>query len=611
MKIFNKGLLMLLTGLLVSGTGCKKYLEEKSISDITSDSYYNTSQGFEDLVKSCYSPLRGISKQRNLVLLGTDVFTSNGWDDAAAGSALNSYDVTFNSSVGDLDALWNLLYMEIGRTNTAISRAGNVTDIDQNQLRVRVAEAKFLRAFCYFYLVQQWGDVPLRLTETVSPSKESTKSPAAAVYTQIISDLSEAAAALPPAASDYGRATKGAAQFLLARVYLTRGWNYNNSLGGSAADFQAALKYADTVIAAYPLAARYSDLFPQHVENPLLQGKPAQNDKNPEIVFAVQYSDNLITNSNDPKDSYSTADPGNDAHSIFGGNAEAVPGNLGRTSDYNRLQDKFNATPAMYRLYSPQLDSRFAWNFVDAQYALKDVPNFHPISGNTTTTINIKKGDTVILFRPWNDPATPQDKGMDVGGTKPYAVYNVPDYSLLRVPATPFNTPGIHPMMGKFWQPNITYGDGYGTLDFILFRSAEAYLIAAEAIVKGATGGKLGSAEVYYNKVLDRALGANAGTNPMCAAVPGNVASLDSVSYRATSANITIDLILDERARELMGEGMRWYDLKRTGKLVERAKAMNPWTKAAGTIDAHHMLRPIPQSEIDLSSPSISQNEGY
>ena len=602
---------MLLTGLLVSGTGCKKYLEEKSVSNITSDSYYNTREGFEDLIRSSYSLLRGISKQRALVLQGTDIFTVAGWDDAGAGDALNSYDVTFNSSNGDLKALWNLLYIEIGRTNTAVSRAAAVKDMDNSLLQVRVAEAKFLRAFSYFYLVQQWGDVPLRLTETVSPSKDATKSAAADVYKQIISDLTEAAATLPPVASDYGRVTKGAAQFLLARVYLTRGWNYNNSLGGSPADFQAALKYADTVIAAYPLAAHYSDLFPQHNENPLLQGNPVQNDKNPEIVFAVQYSDNLLTSGNDPMDVYSTLDPGNDAHSIFGGDVQGTPGNLGRTSDYNRQQDHYVVTPAMYRLYSPKLDTRYEWNFVDAQYALKDVPNFHPITGNTSTTINIKKGDTVLLFRPWNDPAGLADKGMDVGGTKPYAVYNVPDFGLSKSPATPFNMLNIHPMMWKFWQPNITYGDGYGTLDFILFRSAEAYLIAAEAIVKGANGGKLGTADIYYNKILDRALGANAGGNPMCAAIPGNITSLDVAPYRATAGNISIDLILDERAREFLGENMRWYDLKRTGKLVERAKAMNPWTKISETLDAHHLLRPIPQSEIDLSSPTIPQNEGY
>ena len=85
---------------------------------------------------------------------------------------------------------------------------------------------------------------------------------------------------------------------------------------------------------------------------------------------------------------------------------------------------------------------------------------------------------------------------------------------------------------------------------------------------------------------------------------------MTTVSYRATAGTIDIDMILDERARELMGEYMRWYDLKRTGKLIDRAKAMNPWTTTSG-LAAHHYLRPIPQQEIDLASNKLSQNLNY
>lgn len=608
MKIFNKYAAIMFTCLIFISTSCKDYLVENSISNVTSESYYPTKQGFEDLVKSCYPLLRGIIQQRQLVLLGTDMFTTIYWDGGGAGDPLNTYDVRLNSEHGDLDNLWSTLYIEIGRTNTVISRAANVKDMDGNLLNVRVAEAKFLRAFCYFYLVQQWGNVPMPLTETTAPSKEVTQVPAKDVYAQIIKDLKQAAAVLPATASDYGRATKGSAQFLLARVYLTRAWNFNNSLGGSSADFKKALNYADTIIANYPLAKHYSDLFPQHSENPLLQGNPTQDDRNPEIVFAVQYSGNTLTNAN-PR---GNAEPGNDAHSIFGAQVETIPGSLGRTNDYNRFQDHYVVTPATYRLFDPNLDTRYQWDFVNAEYALSDVPNFQPIKGNSSVTIDIKKGDTVVYFRPWNDPATPSEKGMDVGGTRPYAVYNNADYGLKSQQPTPYNAePGIHPPMFKFWQPNIPYGDAFGTLDQPIFRSAEAYLIAAEAILKGAGGGNLGGASVYYNTVLDRALGVNAGSNPHCAEFPGKLSTMTSVSYRATPGNLTIDMILDERAREFLGENMRWYDLKRTGKLITRAKKMNPWTAVADKIDKHNLLRPIPQSEIDLSTSKVTQNLGY
>jgi hypothetical protein len=118
--------------------------------------------------------------------------------------------------------------------------------------------------------------------------------------------------------------------------------------------------------------------------------------------------------------------------------------------------------------------------------------------------------------------------------------------------------------------------------------------------------------------VLDRALASNAGKSPLRAANPANVEEPVSkvVSYRATPASINIDMILDEYGRELLGEGNeRWYQLKRTGKLIERAVAFNGWVKwgngGTTTLKANHLLRPIPQGMLDNSNPKIDQNPGY
>ena len=591
--------------IFLQGVGCEDFLKEESISNVTSDSYIVDETGFEDLIKACYSLTRDITSAKDratLALGGTDIFTQQGWDNPVVtqASALDMYDVNMNSSMEELSGFWDVLYREIGRTNTAVNRAEGITYLDETKKAARVGEAKFLRALSYFYLVQTWGDVPMPLTETVTPNSAVVRVPAAQIYTQILNDLTEAEAVLPVTATDYGRVTKGAAHFLLAKVYLTRGWNYKNSLGGSAADFKSALTYADKVVAGYPLVPQYSTLFPKRDENPLKQYTGTQNDRNSEVVFAIQVSSDILTYVNEV-----AAEPGNSYHSIFGGSGEHFPGNLGRTTDYNRYQALAVTAPAMFRLFDPQKDSRYAHNFVDAQYALKDAPNY----GYSLTDANLKisyvKGDTVAYFPPWNAVVPLSQKGIDIGGTKKYTVITIDQYG---APQTS-RLNGQTPLMWKFWQPGIQYGDAYGTFDFALFRSAEAYLMAAEAIVKGATGGALGDADVYYNKVLDRAVGAN--VDPFCAKAPENIASTETVSYRATPANITIDLILDESARELMGEFNRWWDLKRTGKLIERAKKMNPWTKKSNTITDHHLVRPIPQHEIDRSSPQISQNEDY
>ena len=616
--LFKRYNFWLVTSLFLVLSGCKdKFLDEIPKSTLTTDVYYKTEAGFEDLVRSCYPLLRNIHQNRVLVLNGTDLFSSQGgWNPSAVNGKENQpslydvYDARFNAALPEIQSLWQLLYAEIARTNTVVSRADGITTMAASLKDTRISEAKFLRALCLFYAVQQWGDIPMPLVEVTTPSKDFPRIAAADVYKQIITDLLDCEAKLPATASNYGRITKGGAQFLLSRVYLTRGWNYNSSLGGTNADFDLALQYADKVIEVYPLAANYKDLFPTRTNNPLTQYAGAQNDKNAEIIFAVQYNSDILTNKTDAAFNPDPAG-GNDLHSKFGPSGEGFIGSKGRTTDYNRCLGVHQINTATYRFFDPDNDTRYAHNFVSIGYALSAVKDFKPLPlSNANLKVNYAAGDTVLFCRPWNKPATTlAERGIDLGGKKNYAVINTEEFG----GGYPIDNSGLNvqaPLMWKFWQPGIPYGDAYGTFNECVFRSAEAYLIAAEAIVKGAKGGKLGTADVYYNKILDRALGTKKGTDPQCAAAPQDQKSLATASYRATVSNITVDLILDERAREFMGEYSRWFDLKRTGKLVERVKKYNPWVKGQAIADKHY-LRPIPQGEIDLSFPAMKQNAGY
>ena len=123
---------------------------------------------------------------------------------------------------------------------------------------------------------------------------------------------------------------------------------------------------------------------------------------------------------------------------------------------------------------------------------------------------------------------------------------------------------------------------------FMLMRLAETYLIAAEALMMD---NRAGDAVLYFNEVRRRA------------EAPGETIPL------ITASELNIDEILDERARELGGELHRWTDLKRTGKLLERARIGNP--NAAPNIQDYHMLRPIPQHQIDRTQNDYPQNPGY
>jgi hypothetical protein len=161
--------------------------------------------------------------------------------------------------------------------------------------------------------------------------------------------------------------------------------------------------------------------------------------------------------------------------------------------------------------------------------------------------------------------------------------------------------------------PNIT-----SVRPFIVHRFAETYLIAAEAAFQL---GNTAEAVAMINVVRARA-----------AASAGSVAAMTG----STLADLTaggIDYILDERARELAGEQMRWFDLVRTKKLIERVNKFNNKPAMPGTINAdgtitgaaqtipapqpHQMLRPIPQIQLDGAVDPTSdggkypQNPGY
>lgn len=639
MNIFKHARKAAIGALLISfiGAGCKKtFLDETNPSNRTTDTYYVNASGFKSLVTSCYPLLRDISQQRTLTTPGTDVFAAGGWgaiyynQPNPQGSPYDQFDVRMNASLGEVQSYWDMLYREINRCNTVVSRAPGIKDpaLTDAAKASYVGEAKFLRSLMYFWAVQQWGDIPMPLTETTVPSLEVKKTLAKDVYTQIIGDLKECITNLPATQSEVGRATKGAAQFLLARVYLTRGWNFNNSLGGTAADFTSSLQLCDQIIASglYPMESDWNNLWPLHNTNPnketaTVASSVAKANASKEVIFAIQYSD-PASYQGDP--SVGTSTIGNDMHGRFSSGPNTVA-QQARTTAYNRFLNAQTCTWAAYRLFDPSLDVRYNGTFNSVLYATatgsvslaKNNPN--PVN----VTLNFVAGDTTAVARPWNNPATTAEKGIDIpGGTKKYAVANVNEYMGLGYSGTKAYVDNLFwggPMFWKFFQPGIVYGDGYSTFNDPLFRSAEVYLMAAEAIVKGATGGALGTADVYYNKVLDRALGsANAGKSPMRATNPElvNDPITNVTSYRATPATISVDMILDERARELLGEGnQRWYDLKRTNTLLTRGKKYNPWiaygTGGTSLLVDKFLLRPIPQGMLDNTTPTIDQNPGY
>ena len=212
---------------LVSVISCEKKLNVVDTNSPTQESYFKTAVELEKGVNGVYSIIRST----NLLGRAWHYFHSmRGGEVGSGGSQLevenNELLTSANPSAtnAQLNNIWTAIYQMINRANLVISKAPDVTD--NPTLRDRVlGEAKFLRAWAYFELVSQWGDVPV-YTEPITSSVEfKGKSPAADIYTLIINDLTDAAAKLPASygSSDNGRATKWAAYTLLGKAQMQKG----------------------------------------------------------------------------------------------------------------------------------------------------------------------------------------------------------------------------------------------------------------------------------------------------------------------------------------------------------------------------------------------------
>lgn len=270
----NKIYFLLLLTLLTSTSGCKKFLDLAPESSATTGNAYQTAEDMEAALVGLYNTFFGEYFIWDDVLLG-DIRSDNaysGGDDAEIDQYDNLKIATVNSRVF---ANWKLLYNGISKANLILDKIKGVTDpaLDINNRRATLAaEAKFIRAYCYFELVKNYGPVPLVFTfGDVAPAQANV--PRAAekdVYAAIVKDL-EDALVLP---ADYGqglslntsRATKGAVNALLAKVYAQM----------PDRDYNKVISYCDAVT-GYELTPSYATLF------------DGANYLNSEVILQIQF----------------------------------------------------------------------------------------------------------------------------------------------------------------------------------------------------------------------------------------------------------------------------------------------------------------------------------
>lgn len=616
--------------LMLTAGACKKsFLDEEFITGRSTQDY-ETQIGLDGLATGMYQSLRfhfNYEWSYATTNYGVDEFTVGG---DPVMEMWNSYGQNLNATTADVRTVWDNMYGAINSANILIENIPKFYGDGPNR-NIRLGEGYFMRAFNYFKLVNQYGAVPLKLVQSESVEFEYTRTPVQEIYDQILSDMKQAYDLLPPTPAQRGRITKWAAAHYLARIYLFRASEANNSWNGAtkAADLDNVIKYGNEVIttSGHKLATNFIDLWNYTTPD-------GPNETNSEIILSAQFSNNTTTQGR----------YGNQLHlhylSIYQtllGMVRDIPG--GR--EFQRLRSTDYAMDVFDRVN----DSRF-WKSFKTRYLCNN-PNGAP------------KWDTAYA------PSLAQAGKVRFTGGQESILYIVNDAGDARYTSTNINFRAPHMFVRYFnGQPRDYLGnhgnyaasrfvslskfiDGskidvpsqFGRRDGILARLADTYLMVAEAYGRK---GQYADALPFINAVRDRAAykagedrsahidggvayktnpAANTATwvsysdkntyyesnNDMAPTTASTLTSMHingvgdilnstrefySVLGASSDADKFLNFILNERSRELMGELLRWEDLTRTKTLVTRCTVFNA---AAKPLPNKDYLRPIPQ----------------
>ncbi len=490
-KNITFGLKMAVPALLVLLTtaGCdKSFLDVPPQGQQPVEQFWQNEADATKAVNAIYANLRSW----DIVAFSPIAVESMGSDNVEKGSTpsdatfMNNFDnFTATSTEGSLSGFWNGEYQQINLCNQVLDNIPTIAMNDALKTRY-LAEAKFVRAYCYFRLVRAFGDVPLRLHVPTDASEYNIpRTPKDQVWAAIEQDLNDAAAVLPQSYSggDVGRATKGAALALHAKVAL-----YQQK-------WDDVLNYTKQVMGlGYQLFPNFEQLF------------RTENENSSESVFEIQ--------------------------------AALIPGNSAASnSQYSQVQGVRGVTGG-------------GWGFNVPTQSLVDA--FEP---------GDPRMDATIIFR---GETTPEGDAIPQDVTNP--MYNQKSYVPFSMYQTGYN---------EGCQQNIR-----------VIRYADVLLMNAEANNElGNTDDALASLEM----VRARARNGDNGVLP-------EVTTTDQGELRMA--------IWHERRVELAMEFDRYFDVIRQGRGTE-VFGPNGWKAGKNEV------WPIPESEIELSTGTLTQNPGY
>jgi len=569
----------------------------------------------------------------------------------------NSYTSAFDPSRGQgMPELWDNMYSGISSANILIKNVPLYYDSNSANYNTRLGEGYFMRGFNYFRLVCQFGGVPLIKEPVVGATTDFERGSIEDTYELAISDLKEAYNLLPPSVSQTGRLTKWAAAHFIAKACLFRASELNDSWnsGYKTQDLDDVIKYSREVIAAHPLCNDFVDLWNYQEPN-------GANEKVTEVVLAAQFSN----------DASSKGRYGNQIHLYYPSIYQNLVG-LKRDISGDREFSRLRTTEYALDVYDRVNDSRF-WKSYITSYRCNN-PSAAPKwgsyapAGKTADDPRFTGGEEAVRYIV-NDAGDTRYTSDNLNYYAPYMFVRYfkgesKSYIGEHGNSGTYATKSRYVALSKFRDGSrTTVADQFGCRDGILARSAEDYLMVAEAYGRQ---GKYSEALPYINKLRERAgyadgevrnknvdggqaykknsAGHGSGTGfavysetntyyesnnnmPETTAPTKSVMQFASVSDIFNSTKEFYDVlnassdaekfmvfIMNERSRELMGELHRWPDLARSKQLEKRFEAFNDGSVITGSTfkASKHYLRPLPQTFLDAvtkNGQSLSAGE--
>jgi tetratricopeptide (TPR) repeat protein len=216
-------LLLVLAGM----SSCSDFLELVPEHQISNNVFYKTQNDFDRALIGAYSSIRGLYSG-SAILYAAELRTDNAeinWSSPSV-DEMQFEQNALTSTNSTVRGIWNTCFTAISRCNTILENIGSV-DFDATAKNKIIGEAKFLRAFCYFYLVRLYGEVPINEQVFGNPgaiqAADLTRKPVDQVYDLILSDLTSAETLLPATLNtDRTHASIGTVKSLIGKVHLTR-----------------------------------------------------------------------------------------------------------------------------------------------------------------------------------------------------------------------------------------------------------------------------------------------------------------------------------------------------------------------------------------------------